>query len=381
MSLLLCACGARSSLLSGLSGEGSSTIGDGSGSGSGGSGGNSGNGSGGNTPGPPTARTLSVSWSHSCAITSDAKVACWGWIGQSAPIASPTIVEGLDEVVEIAAGQILDCARRADGSVWCWGVATEGQLAKVEGATFSSVVTGAGTTCGVDGSGVACAGAPFLEGSSCGTDTLVWNPAAQAVPSLSGIAGIALGQWHACAFADGGATSCWGCAGGPAFGGQWALGSMVDNTATPIAVPGVSSTVRIAGETGSTCAVQADGSTLCWGDRSQFGTGIVNQPVGPTVADFPPFPLDLDVGVTFSCAAYENEVRCLGGIPTFEDGCMDRKDDPVSFSVPSITELSVGYLHACARDAGGAVWCWGCNGSGEVGDGTMTPRAVPVHVL
>jgi alpha-tubulin suppressor-like RCC1 family protein len=326
-------------------------------------------------------RTLSVSWSHSCAIVDPGQVACWGQTGSTPAAPSPVLVGGLDHVVEIAAGQSIDCARRADGTTLCWGDATGGKPVPIEGASFTSIVAGASTACGVVGGGVACAGASFTAGSTCNPISAAWSPVAAKVPPLSGVAGIALGEQHACAFDTGGATSCWGCAGGPPPEGLWNLGSMVASTPTPVSVPGVSSTVRIAGETDSTCAVQASGDTICWGDESQFGAGLTVHPVGPTASGFPPSPLDLDVGVTFSCAAYAGEVQCLGGIPTFPDGCMNRLDTPVTFSLPDVAELSVGYQHVCARDGGGAVWCWGCNQSGEVGDGTMTPRATPVHVL
>ncbi len=291
------------------------------------------------------------------------------------------IVDGLDDVVEIAAGQSVDCARRTDDRVWCWGGATGGKPAPIEGESFSSIVAGAGTACGITGGHAACAGAPFLSGSSCNPSATGWSPVAAEVPSLSAVAGVAVGQSQACAFDATGVTSCWGCAGDPPPEGQWDLGSMVASTPTPVLVPGVSATVRIAAETESTCAVQSNGDTICWGDQSQFGAGLTIHPVGPTVSAFPASPLDLDVGVTFSCAAYPDEVRCLGGIPTFPDGCMNRLDSPVSFPLPGVAELSVGYQHVCARDESGAVWCWGCNQSGEVGDGTETPRAAPVQVL
>ncbi|MFT3765224.1 MAG: hypothetical protein QM820_06865 [Minicystis sp.] len=356
LSALLCGCGARSSLVSGGD-EG--TVGGGHG----------------------TGRTLSASWSHSCAIVEHGKVVCWGQWGATPATPSPILIGGLDRIVEIAAGENGDCARRADGTVWCWGVSTGGEPVQIQGAKFSSFTTGAGASCGVTGSGVACVGAPFLDGASCNIGLKGWSPTATTVPGLSGVAGLSVGQWHACAFAPGGATSCWGCAGGPPPEGKWNLGSMVPNTLTPVAVPGVSSTVLLAAETSSTCAVQTNGDTICWGEGLQFGPGIVAHPIGPTLAGFPPSPLDLDVGVTFSCAAYPGEVRCLGGIPTFADGCMDRRDLPTSFSLADIAELSVGYQHVCARDTSGAVWCWGCNTVGEVGDGTKTPRGEPVRVL
>lgn len=367
LAVSLCGCGARSSLaVAGTDTDSSSSSGSGAGA------------------THPAGRTLSVSWQHSCAITSDGEVACWGLGGSTFQSPTPKLIAGLDHVVEIATGQVLDCARRADGKVLCWGEDNGGEPAEILGATFSSIVVGGGVACGVvagSSGGVACAGASFLTGSSCSNDVTTWSPLAVPVPSLTGVAGIAGGEWHACAFEESGSTWCWGCGFAPGPLGLFALGSMSASTATPIAVPSVASTKAIAGETESTCAAQADGSTVCWGDRSQFGPGIQFQPTGPTAAEFPAFPIDLDVGVTFSCAAVANEIHCVGGIPTFADGCKDRVDTPLAVSLPGVREISVGYQHACARDADGAVWCWGCNTAGEVGDGTTTARAAPIRVL
>lgn len=43
--------------------------------------------------------------------------------------------------------------------------------------------------------------------------------------------------------------------------------------------------------------------------------------------------------------------------------------------------VAVGQSHVCAIDLHGAVWCWGRNTSGQVGDGTETCRPTPVRVL
>jgi alpha-tubulin suppressor-like RCC1 family protein len=37
-------------------------------------------------------------------------------------------------------------------------------------------------------------------------------------------------------------------------------------------------------------------------------------------------------------------------------------------------------IHTCAVKTDGTLWCWGLNSSGEVGDGTTTPRPSPVQV-
>lgn len=47
----------------------------------------------------------------------------------------------------------------------------------------------------------------------------------------------------------------------------------------------------------------------------------------------------------------------------------------------NIAEVSAGQSHACARDTAGGVWCWGANNRGQIGDGTTTQRNVATPVL
>lgn len=44
------------------------------------------------------------------------------------------------------------------------------------------------------------------------------------------------------------------------------------------------------------------------------------------------------------------------------------------------TDIAVGYDHTVALDSAGNVWAWGSNNYGQVGDGTLTDRLVPVQV-
>jgi hypothetical protein len=52
----------------------------------------------------------------------------------------------------------------------------------------------------------------------------------------------------------------------------------------------------------------------------------------------------------------------------------------VTPSGPAAMSLSAGDSHSCALLADGTVRCWGANGSGQLGDGTIVPRTVPVTV-
>lgn len=47
----------------------------------------------------------------------------------------------------------------------------------------------------------------------------------------------------------------------------------------------------------------------------------------------------------------------------------------------NIVEVGGGYDFTCARDAAGGVWCWGENTAGSLGDGTTTPRSTAAPVL
>jgi alpha-tubulin suppressor-like RCC1 family protein len=42
--------------------------------------------------------------------------------------------------------------------------------------------------------------------------------------------------------------------------------------------------------------------------------------------------------------------------------------------------LSAGASYTCAVTTGGAAYCWGYNGTGQLGDGTTTLRRTPVAV-
>src|SRR5687767_8530284 len=54
---------------------------------------------------------------------------------------------------------------------------------------------------------------------------------------------------------------------------------------------------------------------------------------------------------------------------------------PVSVSgIAGVTALTAGYLHACATVSDGSARCWGYNGAGVIGDGTMTNRSTPTAV-
>ena len=147
------------------------------------------------------------------------------------------------------------------------------------------------------------------------------------------LSGIATGGSHSCAF-DALGVVCWGLN----TSGQ--LGqppSQFSGHGYPVrASVGVSLQSLTAGGA-HTCGLTGNGAAYCWGSNSngQLGNGTI--------------------GGTNSVAAP------VGGGLTF-------------------VSLSAGGFHTCGVTPDGAIYCWGWNGAGQLGDGTQTDRAVPTRV-
>jgi len=205
----------------------------------------------------------------------------------------------------------------------------------------SSITVGGLFTCSVNSAtGLQCWGND--PGSFSLFPSYVGRPAS-AIPATAGgfatgVAAAAAGpDDHACALTVAGGVQCWG----ENYSGQLGDGS-TSTSANPVAVPvqvsGLSSGVAaIASGAPFTCALTNPGGVQCWGDNTygELGNnGTTSSSVPVTVGGLP--------GIVVSIAAG-------GGA------------DPVDSGI-------VG-AHACAL-TGGAVWCWGDNNGGQLGNGT-----------
>jgi len=74
---------------------------------------------------------------HTCARRAGGSVVCWGYnylgqlgVGSTRPTSSnrPLAVRGLSDAVQLAAGRYHTCARRQTGAVACWGLNRKGEL-------------------------------------------------------------------------------------------------------------------------------------------------------------------------------------------------------------------------------------------------------------
>jgi alpha-tubulin suppressor-like RCC1 family protein len=204
---------------------------------------------------------------------------------------------------------------------------------------------------------------------------------------------VAAGFAHTCALLSDGAVRCWGAN----EHGQLGDGSRNDS-GVPVAVALPASATAVAAGFVHTCAV-AGGAVYCWGDNSTgaLGDGTTTGRPSPASVTGVSGATAIAAGggenvgavVTFyghSCAIASGRVWCWGGNESGQlgDGTFTPRPTPVQVAdlttQGTATSIAVGDRHTCAV-VGGAVWCWGLNGAGELGNGGTTNEAHPQQAI
>src|SRR3989442_1676092 len=262
-----------------------------------------------------------------------------------------------------------------------------------------TIVTGAAYCWGANGSGQLGDGTMTNRSSP----VLVQAPAGVSFAAVTG------GDAHTCGVTAGGgcgavaagAADPWGAtAAGAAYcWGDNGFGQLGDGTTTsqssPVLVqapPGVSF-AAVTGGVAHTCGVTAAGIAYCWGRNleGQLGGGasttnrLTPAPVlAPAEVSFAAVgAADFQTGgVTATGAAY-----CWGanGSGQLGDGTnTTNRLTPVPVQAPagvSFAAVTAGAVHTCGITAAGTAYCWGRNVEGQLGDGTTTDRLTPVRVV
>lgn len=335
---------------------------------------------------------------HSCALRSDGTMLCWGsnadgQLGDGTQdlrtIAAP--VAGLaGPAVAIAAGDGFSCALLASGRVQCFGrplgigfmhVRTK-PVPVDEPSGVRRISAGDYGTCGVSTPGAAfCFGNG--DAGALGNGSRAIAPRPTPVTGLAaGVADVVTRLAHSCARTEAGGALCWG------RGEQGRLGNgTVADSLVPVPVVGLGSGVTdLAVGASFSCAV-AGGGARCWGDN---GNGQLGAGEGTGWSSVPVTPWGLGQGVlrTWAGTGHACALRSGGGLKCWGentqgvlgDGTTIHRYTPVDVVGMNrgVRDASLGARHSCAIDMAGALWCWGYNFNGQLGDGSQTARPVPV---
>ncbi len=336
---------------------------------------------------------VAVGQNFACAVESSGSVVCWGANGSgqlgdgtNAPSEAP-VPTGLTNALQVSAGESFACALDTNGAVWCWGEtfgSTPAPLANVPaGATELSA--GGATVCVRATDTITCWGADDFGQRGDGDVTpLPSEPSMVALPAGVVLAGIAVGEAHACALATDGRAWCWGRNDGGQLGNE-----STTNSRAPVEVSVHAPFTEIAAGGSFTCARSVASGVLCWGrgGQGQLGTGMTDDVLQPSTR-VPIGAPRISVGGASTCArAPDGTVLCWGHNATGELGVppsagLDRPipgPGPGDGFVAIDVETYFGRTHACGLRSDGTVRCWGFNGSGQLGDETKIDRSTPVQ--
>ena len=346
------------------------------------------------------ANRVSAGGAHTCGLMASGAVLCWGdnsagqlGDGTRAMRATPVGVVGLTSGIKaVSAGSEHTCALTVAGGAKCWGLDYDGQLGDGSGAFgvvrltpvgvvglaqgVEAIAAGASHSCAVTSArGVKCWGRNDHGQLGDGTTTKRLVPV-DVSGLASGVAAVALGEYHSCALMVSGGAKCWG---------DNSAGQLGDNSMTerhvPVNVSSLAGATAIAAGDYHSCAV-AGGAMVCWGDNGngQLGNGTTTPSATPVgVSGLGSGVSAISAGADFdhSCALLVGgSVRCwgeyyfpIGGIfPVASTSPLDR-----GFAgAVSISAGGAGYVltsHVCAVGADSGIRCQGGNSEGQLGNG------------
>jgi alpha-tubulin suppressor-like RCC1 family protein len=366
---------------------------------------------------------ITAGYEHTCALASGGAEYCWGsnghgelGIGSGTDSNVPAAVTQVGvSYSQISAGNLTSCALSSAGAAYCWGRGTSGELGNnttsgattpsavstsraLSGKTVSQISAGAQFTCALDTAGGSYCWGIDANGQLGNPATSVGSSVPEAVTSNSSVT-ISAGQNHACAINPGGVAYCWG---DDTFG---ELGNGTTTTTpqtSPVAVStsGVLSGVtltQISAGTNYTCALSNAGTAYCWGQNNTWGqlgnnsTSTSSTPVAVSTAGVLSGVklVQISAGNQHACAlSTAGAVYCWGYDLDGELG----NNSLLSSSVPvavstagvlsgvTIAQVSVEHLATCAVGANGAAYCWGYDLDGELGNNSLLSSSVPVAV-
>ncbi|MEX1269188.1 MAG: hypothetical protein WEA56_09325 [Balneolaceae bacterium] len=320
-----------------------------------------------------------------------------------APINSEALQNNSNNFVSISAGENHTCGLTANGEAFCWGEGSAGQLGN--GSTvnssgpvavsgnlrFDSINVGWDHTCGVTTDGEAYCWGRGRYGRL-GSGSAENQPEPVAVTGDLSFVSVNPGLNHTCGITTEADAYCWG------RGADGKLGNdLTESSLVPVKVAGDLKWSSINAASATSCGIDTDGNAYCWGSGdfgNLLGQGEENRGgkkvPGAVAGGFTFEPSSISVGLDHTCALTpDGEAVCWGrgrygklGIGTTGDlGVIENLRVPRKvYGGITFSFITTGVFQTCGLTEEGKAYCWGRNGSGQLGDGTTTMRTEPVPV-
>ena len=330
------------------------------------------------------------------------KVACWGsgaagqlGLRDQQSRSAPTLVPGIDDAVDVAAGGSTTCVLRSSGRVACWGAngagascgtSACGEPAEIGGVRDAvRIAVGGSHACAVLASGALTCwgqndGGQLSWGAGAGPSPPEGRPPSL-VAGVTDAFSVSAGTRSTCVLRKDGEVACFGLDDRGRLGDSHSGSECVDDLGCadggatvdaksrgPAAVPGLHDVIALASSGPHSCAVRRDGSVICWGAAAE-ATRAVEEKVAPALLEGIFDVHRVAVSETGPCVLHKNgEVSCDNHVPRKIPG------------LTSATAIAVGNAFACATRASGRPVCWGTNGDGVLGIGQQAFFPTPIAV-
>jgi alpha-tubulin suppressor-like RCC1 family protein len=363
--------------------------------------------------GPLTGVTaLAAGASHTLALSASGEVWAWGAnnVGQlgnnsTVNLTRAVKVSGLTGIIAIAAGDRFSYAIKNDGTAWAFGDNASGQLGNnsttasripVQVRTSSGNLSGVKAAAGGQGHGVflTATGSVWSVGlntsgqlgNNSTTKSLLAVPSRNAAGNLSGIVEVACGDAFTLFLSTNGSTS----AVGSNTNGQLGDGTRV-NRLTAMPVSGLTSVSFVCAGADRSFAVRTDGSVFAWGGNLYGAQGHGERGLEWSWKPLPQWSAFARAAAGSShtlwlkadgsvWAAGTNLYGQLGNGLT-SDSLVPVQTQSGTGNLTAIQDVAAGTAHSLALAQNGAIWTWGLNSSGRLGDGTSTTRTKAVLAL
>jgi alpha-tubulin suppressor-like RCC1 family protein len=384
---------------------------------------------------------LTGGMAQSCGLTGVGMAYCWGWDGygqlgdggesndsQSPVMVDTSAVAGGKSFVLVVTGYMHSCGLTSEGVVFCWGNDTDGQLGNgsTAGASqspmavdtvpitgqkaFVDLTVGQNHSCGLTAEGVAyCWGTNWWGQLGNGTSSNKYQSPEQVdTTTISGeqaFVHLTGGGSHTCGLTAEGAAYCWGAD----MYGQLGNGDAIGFSSFPSALDTSSITgsiilIHLSCGFAHCCGLTSEAVAYCWGynNNGQLGDGSGStQSHFPVAVDTSPVTgerifVQLTVGSYHACGLTSEGVAYCWGQD--DSGQLGDGGDSSNSSIPvavdtgpiagekAFTKLSAGSGHTCGLTSAGVAYCWGSDQYGALGDGgntnhSQSPVAVDTHAI
>ena len=359
---------------------------------------------------PAYSETLSAGEDHTCILESNGEAYCWGdnsvgQLGNGSTESSmiSVAVSGDLRFKSISAGWDHTCGVTVDDDAYCWGRGRYGRLgngssensmiptAVSGGMSFESVNSGFAHTCGIttDGDG-------FCWGRN--EDGILGNNSSEGSPIPVPVSGghkfgsLNAGSATTCGMTTNGDAYCWGASD---FGNLLGLGE--DDRAgkkVPSLVAGEFDFQPDSISVGldHICAVSTADKAVCWG-RGRYGKLGIGPGDGLGVIENLMTPREVEGNISFAqittglfqtCGiSTDGKAYCWGrnGSGQLGDGTTTMQVEPAAVSADiEFAELTIGVDHACGVSSDDDVYCWGNGNAGKLGTRSSENKLTPTKV-